>query len=79
MTLSSDQLQQICEAYAERMVDNMDMKTMATFVYDTIMENMAIQSEEDIINMACDYYETDELTELIESVGGDPVIVLADY
>lgn len=78
MTLSSDQLQQIVEAYADRMVDNMDTKTMEQFVFDTIMENLSIQSEEDILHHVSDYYDDEELSELIKEVGADPAVVLAD-
>lgn len=78
MTLSSHQLQQIAEAYAERMVDNMDIKTMEQFVFDTIMENLSIQSEEDILHHVSDYYDDEELSELIKEVGADPAVVLAD-
>lgn len=78
MTLSSDQLQQIVEAYAERMVDNMDTKTMEQFVFDTIMENLSIQSEEDILHHVSYYYDDEELSELIKEVGADPAVVLAD-
>jgi hypothetical protein len=76
MALSSDQLNQLVEMYAERMVDNMDTKTMEAFIFDTIVENMGVQSEEDIIQHLSGYYDDDELTDMIEDVGGDAKEVL---
>ena len=68
MAFTSDQLQQLVEAYAERMIENMDTKTMEQFVFDTIVENLGIQSEDDIIEAVRDYYDTEEFFDLIQSV-----------
>jgi hypothetical protein len=76
MALSSDQLNELVEMYAVRMVDNMDVKTMEAFIFDTIVENMGVQSEEDIIQQLSHYYDDDELTDMIEDVGGDAKEVL---
>ena len=76
MALSSDQLNQLVEMYAERMVDTMDTKTMEAFIFDTIVENMGVQSEEDIIQHLSHHYDDDELTDMIEDVGGDAKEVL---
>jgi hypothetical protein len=62
--------------YAVRMVDNMDVKTMEAFIFDTIVENMGVQSEEDIIQHLSHYYDDDELSDMIEVVGGDAKEVL---
>lgn len=78
MTLNRDQLHHITEAYAERMIDGMDIKTMEQFVFETIMENLSIQSEEDIINHVSQYYDDEELAELIKEVGADPAVVLVE-
>ena len=68
MAFTPDQLQQLVEAYAERMIENMDIKTMEQFVFDTIVENLGIQSEDDIIEAVRDYYDTEEFFDLIQSV-----------
>ena len=68
MAFTPDQLQQLVEAYAERMVENMDTKTMEQFVFDTIVENLGIQSEDDIIEAVRDYYDTEEFFDLVQSV-----------
>jgi hypothetical protein len=54
--LTSDQVQQFIENYAERMVDDMDIKCLMQFVYDTIVENLSIQSPNDILEqISCCY------------------------
>lgn len=68
MAFTPDQLQQLVEAYAERMVENMDTKTMEQFVFDTIVENLSIQSEDDIIEAVRDYYDTEEFFDLVQSI-----------
>ena len=67
-TLTSDQIQQFVENYAERIVDDMDTKCLMQFVYDTIVENLNIQGPEDILNEVSCVYDDDEIKELIESV-----------
>lgn len=78
MSLTNDQLQQITEAYAERMIDGMDIKTMEQFVFDTIVENMSNDNESEILGEVSNYYDDEELAELIKEVGADPAVVLAD-
>jgi hypothetical protein len=67
-TLTSDQIQQFVENYAERIVDDMDTKTLMQFAYDTIVENLGIQSPEDILNEISCVYDDDIVEELLESV-----------
>jgi hypothetical protein len=67
-TLTSDQIQQFVENYAERIVDDMDTKCLMQFVYDTIVENLNIQSPDDILNEVSCVYDDDIVEELIESV-----------
>ena len=67
-TLSSDQIQQFVENYAERIVDDMDTKTLMQFAYDVIVENLGIQSPDDILNEVSCVYDDDIVEELIESV-----------
>ena len=68
MTLTSQQLDQLIENYAERIVDEMDVKCLIQFVYDTIVENMAGKSEEDVLNEISYVYDEDVIQELVESV-----------
>ena len=68
MTLTSQQLDQLVENYAERIVDEMDVKCLIQFAYDTIVENFAGKSEEDVLNEISYVYDEDVIQELIESV-----------
>lgn len=67
-TLTSDQVQQFIENYAERMVDDMDTKCLMQFVYDTIVENLSIQSPDDILEQISCCYDDETIEELLESV-----------
>lgn len=67
-TLTSDQIQQFVENYAERIVDSMDTKTLMQFVYDTIVENLSIQSPDDILGQVSCTYDDETIEELLESV-----------
>lgn len=68
MTLTSQQLDQLIENYAERIVDEMDVKCLIQFAYDTIVENFAGKSEEDVLTEISYVYDEDVIQELIESV-----------
>jgi hypothetical protein len=66
--LTSDQVQQFIENYAERMVNDMDTKCLMQFVYDTIVENLSIQSPNDILEQISCCYDDETIEELLESV-----------
>lgn len=67
-SLTSDQIQQFVENYAERIVDDMDTKCLMQFVYDTIVENLNIQSPDDILEQISFVYDDEIVEELLESV-----------
>jgi hypothetical protein len=52
----------LIDAYAQQLLDNMDIKTMERFVYDTLVENLTDYTEEELITEVTDYYP-----ELLES------------
>jgi hypothetical protein len=68
MTLTSQQLDQLIDNYAERIVDEMDLKCLMQFVFDTIVENMSHMNEEDVLNEIANVYDEDVIQELVESV-----------
>jgi tRNA U54 and U55 pseudouridine synthase Pus10 len=68
MTLSNDQLRKLIEAYAERVVDNMDVRDLCAFAIDTIVDNMIDYNESELMEELSHYYEDDELNDLLESV-----------
>ena len=68
MSLTSDQLSKLIEAYAERIVDNMDVRDLCAFAIDTISDNLDGLSETELLEELGHYYDDDELQELLESV-----------
>ena len=54
--------EELIDAYAQQLLDSMDMKTMERFVYDTIVENLTDYTDEELITEVTDYYP-----ELLES------------
>jgi len=68
MTLTPEQLDQLVELYADRCVDDMDTKCLMQFVYDAIVENLSIQTEEDILEQISCVYDEETVQEMIKSV-----------
>ena len=67
-SLNSEQVQQFVENYAERIVDDMDMKCLMQFVYDAIVENLSIQGPKDVLEEVFCVYDEEVVEELIDSV-----------
>ena len=67
-SLTSQQHRDFIDAYAERMVDDMDTKCLMQFVFDAIVENLSIQSPQDVIEQISYCYDEETIQELIESV-----------
>lgn len=68
MTLSNSQLNKIVDIYATALVESMDQKMLENFVYETIVEKMSSQSENDILDELYAYYEEDDADQIVESV-----------
>lgn len=68
MTLTNDQLSKLVLAYAERVVDNMDVRDLCAFAIDTICDNMTDYNESELMEELSHYYDDEELQELVESV-----------
>jgi hypothetical protein len=68
MTLTTQQLDNLVELYAERIVDEMDVKCLIQFAYDTIVENLSHLNEEDVLNEIANVYDEDVIQELIAAV-----------
>lgn len=76
MTLSISQLEQLISIYAEHIVDGMDLKTLEQFAYDCIVERMENLLENEVIDEIKSYYDDEDLSQMIESVGADPDTIL---
>jgi len=48
--------EQITENYIDQLIDSMDYKTMMSFVYDTLKDNLSTYSDEELITEVEDYY-----------------------
>jgi len=68
MTLSKDQLSKLVLMYAERVVDNMDIRDLCAFAVDTIVDNMDDYNESELMEELSHYYDDDELQEMVEEV-----------
>ena len=71
MTLTQEQLSKLTLMYAERVVDNMDVRDLCAFAIDTICDNMTDYNESELMEELSHYYDDDELQEMIESVTTD--------
>ena len=67
-SLTTDQIRQFVENYAKRIVDDMDTKTLMQLAYDSIVENLEIQSPDDILGQISWCYDDETVQELLESV-----------
>jgi hypothetical protein len=45
----------LIDAYAQQILDNMDMKTMEQMVYDTLIDNLNSYSDEELITEVEEY------------------------
>ena len=71
MSLSSDQLSQLIQLYAEQVVDGMDVRDLCSFAIDTICDNMDGMSESEVLQEIRDLYDDEVLNDLLESVTND--------
>lgn len=70
-SLTSQQHRDFIDAYAERIVDDMDVKCLMQFVYDTITESLRIQGPNEVLEEIFCVYDEETVAELIESVTPD--------
>ena len=68
MTLTSDQLRALIEAYAHDVVDGMDVRDLCAFAIDTICDNLDGMSENELLEEMGHYYDEEVLNDLLESV-----------
>lgn len=68
MTFTPEQIDQLIELYATRCVDDMDTKCLEQFVYDTLVENLSIMGEEDVLQQISGVYDEETLQEMINNV-----------
>ena len=65
--LNTKQLDALKSAYVERIVDNMDIKTMEQYVFDDMTDYVDKLTDSEFIDEAYSYYD-DSLDDLIEEI-----------
>lgn len=68
MSLTSQQLDKLIEAYADMIVDQMDIKDLMVFAAETIVNNMTNMTENEVLDEIEGLYDEEVLNDLIESV-----------
>jgi hypothetical protein len=68
MTLTPEQISEIVEKYCDRVVDEMDKKTMEQMVYEILVDSFAHESENDMESLITSIYGEEYYQELVESV-----------
>ena len=68
MTLNDMQLLQLKEAYANMIVDDMDMKTLCQFAFDSILSNLESYDVDDLKDEIVELYDEEVLNNLLEEV-----------
>lgn len=71
ITLNDMQLTQLKEAYANMIVDDMDMKTLCQFAFDSILSNLESYDQDDLKDEIVELYDEEVLTNLMENVDTD--------
>ena len=60
--------EQLVEDYIQQMIEGMDYKTMECLVYDTLKDNLADYTDEELLTEVTDYYP--ELLGDVDTVDG---------
>lgn len=67
MTLTDQQYGKLAEAFANYIVETMDMKCLIQFAFDCIIENLP-QNPEDLITEIRDNYDQETLDDLLSAI-----------
>jgi hypothetical protein len=68
MTLTPAQLDEIIEKYCDRVVDEMDIKSMEQMLYDMLVDSFQQSCEHDMKELISAIYDEGYWKELVESV-----------
>jgi hypothetical protein len=71
MTLSNEQLAALTEAYAEMIVDGMDMDDLVTFAVESLIAEYNKYTEAELLSEIEELYDEEVLNDLLESVSED--------
>jgi hypothetical protein len=68
MKLSNEQLASLTEAYAEMIVDGMDMDDLVTFAVESLIAEYNKYTESELLTEIEELYDEEVLNDLLESV-----------
>lgn len=68
MTLTSEQLNDLIEKYCDRVVDEMDTKSMEQMLYELLVDSFQQSNENDMEELITSIYDEEYYQELVESV-----------
>ena len=68
MTLTTDQLSQFIDNYAEYIVERLDTKSLEMMVYDLLVKEYSNYTEEEIVGEIVELYGDEVATDLLEQV-----------
>ena len=68
MTLTPVQLNDLIEKYCDRVVDEMDTKSMEQMLYDMLVDSFQQSSEHEMEDLITAIYDEEYWQELVESV-----------
>jgi hypothetical protein len=73
MNLTPQQLDEVIEQYCNRVVDEMDMKSMEQMLYDLLVESFSQTNENDMEELITSIYDEEYWQELVENVTQEEV------
>jgi len=68
MNLTTEQLDEIIEKYCDRVVDEMDTKSIEQMLYDMLVDSFQCSSQHDMEELICAIYDEDYWQELVKDV-----------
>jgi phosphoribosylformimino-5-aminoimidazole carboxamide ribonucleotide (ProFAR) isomerase len=68
MNLTTEQLDEIIEKYCDRVVDEMDTKSMEQMLYDLLVDSFQSASQHDMEDLITSIYDEEYWQELVEDV-----------
>jgi len=73
MNLTTEQLDEIIEKYCDRVVDEMDTKSMEQMLYDLLVDSFQSASQHDMEDLITSIYDEEYWQDLVEDVTQEKV------
>jgi phosphoribosylformimino-5-aminoimidazole carboxamide ribonucleotide (ProFAR) isomerase len=73
MNLTTEQLDEVIEKYCDRVVDEMDTKSMEQMLYDLLVDSFQSASQHDMEDLITSIYDEEYWQELVEDVTQEQV------